>query len=410
MAIRTAVVLAAGEGARLRPFTESRPKGMLPVVNRPILEHVLRALADAGVRDVVLVVGYHHERVRDHFGDGRRLGIKLRYVEQPRQLGTGHALLQARKAVKGDFLVLNGDSVVDAKTVGLLLEARKGDAALVVAKSARTRRYGVVQRRGARITEIKEKPAQPRGSLVNTGLYRFSTSIFDELKETSLSEEGTLDLTATLQRMVEAGKDVRGILTGHLWADAVYPWDLPEMNGRLLERFGQKRRRSGGPRGEGTAGPGTTVRGPVSIGRDSVIHPGSVVVGPVSIGERCEVGPHAVLLPGTTLGDGTTIGPFCAVHQSILMEGVRLASHISAGHSVLADGVSVGAGTVLERGPASIGLEGELHRVETGCFLGEGTRVGDRVLVRAGSILGARCEVASGSVVSGHLPSHSRVL
>ena len=109
----TAVILAAGEGRRLEPLTNRRPKPMMPVANRPLLEHVIDSVVAAGIDRIVLVVGYKQERIRNHFRDGNDWGVTIEYVEQSTQLGTGHAVLQAEPVVDGPFVVLNGDRIVD---------------------------------------------------------------------------------------------------------------------------------------------------------------------------------------------------------------------------------------------------------------------------------------------------------
>ena len=127
-----AVVLAAGEGMRLRPLTVSEPKVMIPVANRPILEHVVDALVKNDVHDIVMVVGYRKERIMSHFEDGRRFGARIEYVVQEKQLGNGHALFSARDRLSGEFMVLSGDNIVDRRAVGDLLKAGSCPSALVV--------------------------------------------------------------------------------------------------------------------------------------------------------------------------------------------------------------------------------------------------------------------------------------
>ena len=104
-----AVILAAGEGRRLDPLTNRRPKPMVPVRNQPLLEYVIEAVSAAGIDEIVLVVGYKRDRIQQHFGDGDDWGVTIEYVVQEKQLGTGHAVLQAEAVIDGDFLVLNGD-------------------------------------------------------------------------------------------------------------------------------------------------------------------------------------------------------------------------------------------------------------------------------------------------------------
>src|SRR6056297_875981 len=146
MHIDTAVVLAAGEGTRLRPLTRNRPKPMLPAANRPILEHVFDALVEAGIEKLVVVVGYKRDRVQDHFGPTYR-GVPISYVSQTKQLGSGHALLQARSVVDGPVLVMNGDRLVDAATIEEVdtSYAETGNTSIAVLERQDTSRYGAVE-------------------------------------------------------------------------------------------------------------------------------------------------------------------------------------------------------------------------------------------------------------------------
>lgn len=114
MAGSQAVILAAGEGTRMRPLTSNRPKPLLFVAGKLLIEHQLDALASAGVTEAVLIIGHSERIIRGHF-DAQPHKVKVRYVEQTKRLGTGHALLQARRAVKGRFLAMNGDIVVSAE-------------------------------------------------------------------------------------------------------------------------------------------------------------------------------------------------------------------------------------------------------------------------------------------------------
>ena len=113
--MKQAVILAAGEGNRLRPFTASKPKAMLTIAGKPILEHVIEALAGSGVRSIVLVVGYRREQIFDYFGSGEQSGVEITYVKQERRLGTAHALLQAKGVVADEFLVLSGDKLISLR-------------------------------------------------------------------------------------------------------------------------------------------------------------------------------------------------------------------------------------------------------------------------------------------------------
>ena len=115
--MRQAIILAAGEGQRLRPFTVQRPKSMLTIADKPILQYVIEALAANGIRDIVLVAGYKKEQVFDYFGSGEQFGVQITYVTQDTQVGTAHALSMAEEAARDEFLVLAGDNLISAETL-----------------------------------------------------------------------------------------------------------------------------------------------------------------------------------------------------------------------------------------------------------------------------------------------------
>ena len=200
----SAVILAAGEGRRLEPLTNRRPKPMVPVANRPLLEHVLEAVVAAGIDHVVFVVGYRQERIRNHFGDGDEWGIDVEYVEQSTQLGTGHAVLQAEPAVDGPFVVVNGDRIVDPSIVTTVCDrAASGETPTVaVTRVDNPQAYGVVTLEGDRVVAIDEKPDVPvETGRINAGVYGFSPAIFEAIRETNTT--GELAITATLNDLAE---------------------------------------------------------------------------------------------------------------------------------------------------------------------------------------------------------------
>ncbi|MCH7659927.1 MAG: nucleotidyltransferase family protein, partial [Euryarchaeota archaeon] len=155
-----AVVLAAGEGVRLRPLTRHRPKPMLPAANKPILAYVFDGLIEAGVSDITVVVGYGRGRVQDHFGPTYR-NVPLTYVRQQKQLGTGHALLATEKRFDGRFLVVYGDQILDSRIVrDVIDDTEEGTAATIgVLDHNRVEHYGGVIMDGNRVTDLVERPA-----------------------------------------------------------------------------------------------------------------------------------------------------------------------------------------------------------------------------------------------------------
>jgi len=166
-----AVVLAAGQGTRMRPLSESVPKPMLPVADRPLAAHTVDAAVDAGADEIVLVIGYEGETVRNYFGAEHR-GVPVSYAVQEEQAGTADAVNAARDHIEGPFAVLNGDNLYDQAAIDRLFDACPAVCAIEVDEPSN---YGVLSTDGedGLITEIVEKPADPPTNLANAGAYAF---------------------------------------------------------------------------------------------------------------------------------------------------------------------------------------------------------------------------------------------
>lgn len=394
-----AAILAAGEGARMGPFTVSEPKVMIPVANRPILEYVVEALRDNGVTDLVLVVGYRRERIMSHFQDGRPFGVGVEYVTQGKQLGTAHALWSARDALGDDFLVLNGSSVIDARTVADILD-QPGPPAVLITESETPSKYGVVSVSGDALDAIVEKPSQELGHLINTGIYRFDRAVFAEAE--AMFEAGKHDLPSLLQRIV-LDRKVRAVPTKGRWIDALYPWDLLRVNAEVLKGLHEEK--------AGTIEKGVTIRGRVVIGEGSILRSGTYIRGPVVIGKGCEIGPNAALLPATSLGDNVVVGPFTSVENSILMDDVFVGPGSTLQDCVVGMGTKARAGLSAASGPADAHIEDEWHRVErVGALVGEDAELGSGVVVEPGTILGAQVKVRAGVRIYENVPNRGVVV
>jgi len=174
-----AIILAAGEGSRMRPLTYSRPKVMLPIANKPILEHLLIEVNKAGITDFIFIVGYCDEQVRHYFGNGDRWGVNIDYCTQRRQLGTADALKMAKGLVDGNFVVLNGDIVVADKDIRRIMGAKGTTLGVIEARD--TKGLGVVELSKGKVAHIYEKAEPPPSHIVNAGLYLFTPDIFDAI-------------------------------------------------------------------------------------------------------------------------------------------------------------------------------------------------------------------------------------
>lgn len=393
-----AVVLAAGEGMRLRPLTVSEPKVMIPIANRPILEYVVDSLVKNNIREIVMVVGYRKERIMSHFEDGKKYGAKIEYVVQEKQLGNGHALLSAKERLSGEFVVLPGDNVIDMRSVGDLLRSGACPSAIVV-ESDNPSKYGVVTLEKGAITSVHEKPQEMISNIILTGLYCLSDRIFPFIEQ--CISEGEYGLSNAVQESL--GKHpVTPVFSDGLWIDAVYPWDLLELNAAALESLAVK-----------TAGkiePQVMLSGPVGIGEETVIHAGTTIYGPVLIGDGCEIGPNVTIFPSTSIGNSVAIEPYTVVKNSILMSNCSIGAHSYVSHSVLGYGVKTQSHFMAPGAEAYVNIADEFFKVpHIGSIVGEDTNFGTAVAVEPGTIVGAGCKVSSGSKITRNLPNRALV-
>jgi UDP-N-acetylglucosamine diphosphorylase/glucosamine-1-phosphate N-acetyltransferase len=395
---KKAVILAAGEGKRLRPFTETMPKVMLPIANKPLLEYVFDATRKSGISEIIVIVGYKKEVIMEHFEDYE--DIKITYVTQEKQLGTAHALLQAKKYIKDSFIVLAGDNIIDAGSITKLLKD-PAEYSLLIKEHSQRSKYGVVFIENRNISRILEKPKEDVGKYISTGIYKFPTSIFTDLER--CYSQGVHALSSVIQTLVEKGKHINTILTKS-WMDIVYPWDLISVNEAMIQTTSQST--------SGTIEKGVTIKGPVSIGKDTKIYAGCYIVGPAVIGDGCEIGPNACIFPSTSIGNNTVVHPFSEIRSSIIMEDVHIASTAHISHSIIGKGCIIGDGFSTMTGKTVIEVEDEFKKLETpiGAMVGEDCIIGNHVVVDPGKIIGRKCKISPLNHVIKNIPSESKVM
>jgi glucose-1-phosphate thymidylyltransferase len=396
MNVSTAVVLAAGEGTRLRPLTHNRPKPMLSAGNRPILEHVFDALVDAGVEHLVAVVGYHRTRVQEHFGPEYR-DVPIEYVVQDKQLGSGHALLQAREVVDGDMLVVNGDRIIGPEAVSAVDEAfgTEGTAgAMAVIEREDAHAYGAVTIEDGDIVTLVEKPDSDEYRLINAGIYAFEHSIFDAIEETP-RHDGEIGLTDTITERLEERR-IRGVKTTGPWVDATYPWDILEVSAQVL---------ASGRLSEPIAGEGVWVGSTATVHEDATLRP------PVVVGEDCTVGPGTVVGPQTALGQNTTLGANVTVERSVVESDGRIEAGATIIDAVLGQDVHIGAGVTIPGGPGDVRVDNTVHEAQPlGAVLGDRVRVGGGVGFSPGTLVGAAARIGTGCQIRENIPVDSEVV
>jgi len=397
-----AVILAAGEGNRMRPLTYTRPKVMLPIANKPILEHLLTEAGKAGVGEFIFVVGYHDEQVRHYFGSGDRWGVSIDYCTQRKQLGTADAVKMVEGLVDDNFLVINGDIVVNHEDINSLTGRSENTVSVVEVQD--TKDFGMVELREGRVVHIYEKVAGFPSHMANAGLYLFTPDIYDAISRTSKSPRGEYEITDSLQLLIDQGG---GICYQEIsyWLNLGYPWDLLSANEALLNGIESQNR--------GEVEENVVIKGVVSIGENTVIRSGSYIVGPVIIGRDCDIGPNCSLRPYTAIGNGCHIGSAVEIKSSIIMRGSKIPHHNYVGDSIIGEECNLGAGTKianLRLDKKDIWVAGiDTGRRKLGAIVGDRVETGINASINVGSMIGNNTHIGPGAVVSGVISPDSRI-
>ncbi|WP_336327737.1 bifunctional sugar-1-phosphate nucleotidylyltransferase/acetyltransferase [Halovenus sp. HT40] len=381
-----AVLLAAGQGTRMRPLTDSLPKPMVPVADRPLVAHAADAAVDGGVSELIVVVGYEAEAVTEYFGDSYR-GVPVTFVTQTEQRGTADAVRTAAPELDGPFVVLNGDNLYD-DGIETLFEAGPAIAAVEVENPTS---YGVLSTDRATVTDIVEKPDDPPSNLANAGAYQFPGEAVEYL-DVSKSERGEYELTDVLARVIDEF-DVRAVELDR-WLDVGRPWELLEANEWKLDGLDRRL--------DGTVADSATIRGPVVVEEGATVEPGTVIEGPALLRSGATVGPNAYVRGRTLLGEETKVGQSVEIKNSVVMADSSVPHLSYVGDSVLGREVNFGAGTNvanLRHDDEDVRVTVKGERVSTGrrkfgVVAGDGVKTGINTSLNPGVVLstGARTE------------------
>jgi mannose-1-phosphate guanylyltransferase len=323
-----AMVLAAGLGTRLRPITYSVPKPMVPVLNRPVMEHIIALLRVHGFDHVIANLHWFPETIRGHFGDGSEFGIELSYSPEDALLGTAGGVRKASAFFDGDFLVISGDALtdIDLTVMRKFHESHDGVATLATRKVSDTSQFGVViTDESGRIQGFQEKPepAEALSDLANCGIYMFNPEIFDFFPGPGESALASGDDPAgfadwamdVFPALLESGESFYSHEVDAYWNDVGTIGELLQgcfdgLNREVALEIPEPELEPGIWCADGVDLAGVEVQGPVLIGPGCEIAPGSALVGPVVLGRDCRLGKdvkvrEAVLLDGAELVGGS---------------------------------------------------------------------------------------------------------
>ncbi|MFA6317387.1 MAG: NDP-sugar synthase [Elusimicrobiota bacterium] len=347
-----ALILIGGQGTRLRPFTCSRPKPLLPLVNRPFLEYQFDALRAHGIKDAVLCTSYLPGQFRKVFGDGRRLGMRLRYVHETRPLGTGGAVRNCGRLVKGPFLVFNGD-ILSGIDLTAFLEShrrRRAEASIALTRVKDPTLYGLVETaEDGRVRSFLEKPSwdEIKTNTINAGAYVFEPGVLDLIPEGAVHslERGLFP------RLLELRRRLFGWVSPGYWMDIGTVEKYLQAHLDLL----------GGVPGLASPGRGAALprRRPVKVlgrgvrlGRD-ITWPEDG--GTAVLGDKTVVGDFVRFLGRVSVGPGCSLGRGAVLEDCVVLEGVRVGEGASLKRCVVGERCRLGASTTVAAGGAVAG-------------------------------------------------------
>ncbi|ODS38385.1 MAG: hypothetical protein A7316_08145 [Candidatus Altiarchaeales archaeon WOR_SM1_86-2] len=370
------IILAAGESRRLKPLTSTRPKPMLHVAGKPMLEWVLEALSGLPERfrisKIVIVIGYKKEIIENYF-ENKFNGMEIEYVEQERELGTADAVYVARNEVREEeFMVINGDLISSPEFIKDLIknhEEHNSPASLALKEVENPSQYGVVELKRNIVKSIKEKPEKPKSNLVNAGMYIFRREdIFNSIEEI-MQTQTKCGIPDVINKLIPDDL-VHGFKCPGLWINVRHPRDLLDANKIILEE------------GFGSYATGTYIKkndiveGPCYLGENTQIEVGAQIEGPCYLGDKCHVGTNCSIGPYTSLGNGVRIGNGVVIENSIIMPKTKIGDSSYIPDSVLGEGCILNKGTKVQKFTES---ERKLCVI-----LGDGVETGRNVLLMQG--------------------------
>lgn len=405
-----ALVLAAGEGTRLRPLTSNVPKPLLLVAGKPFLSHIFEALRAGGVRDVALLVGWKANRIKEFYGDGSQMGLSITYLEQKERLGTANAVGHGEGVMDEPFFCINGDVVISEQDIKAMKDSfqAKGRTVMGAVTVPNPSAFGVIQEKDGMLVRIIEKPRLPPSDLVNAGMFVFKPDVFEEIRNTGRSPRGEFEITDTLTTIAHAeGVAVHRIATD--WIDVGRPWDLLKANEIFMSRL------SG--RVEGEVEPGATLKGNVVVEKGALVRSGSYILGPAYISRGCEVGPNCVVRGGTCLGPNVKVGASVEVKNTIVMSSSHIPHHNYVGDSIIGERCNLGAGTKVanlrfDDKNVRVSFAGKVidsGRRKLGVIMGDDVKTGINAMIEPGTIVWENSLIGPGAIARGNIGPGSRV-
>ncbi len=411
-----AVIIAAGKGTRLNPITATKPKPMLPIGGKPLLEHSILSLKEVGITEILIIVGYREDIIKGYFGDGlNKFNMKIDYISQIEHLGTAHAVGFAKEFVgEENFLLMYGDLLTDPKVYKeIILNNEKNQKECLISLFGvnQPQEYGIISLDSdGYVEKITEKPSLDLnlGNLANAGIFVFNPQIFEAIEKTKLSVRNEYEFTDSMWILINElkGKIKGYVIKDFFWSDIGLPWHLLDANKFLLNNIKRKIL--------GKVEENVQIVGNVIIGKNTLIRSGTYIVGPCYIGENSLIGPNAFIRPFTSIGNDCHVG-MSEIKNSLIFSNTSIPHFNYIGDSIICENVNLGAGTKIsnlrfDNNNIKMKINEKLidsGRRKLGAIIGPNSQTGINSSVMCGKKIGEGSVIGAHTMVNEDIPANT---
>ena len=332
------IILHGGHGTRLRPLTHTGPKQLLPIVNKPMSQYALEDLKKIGVDDIGIIIGdVYPEKVKEYYGDGTNFGVKITYIYQDHPKGISHAINLCKEFIGNEkFVVYLGDNILrkDLTSYAEKFQRSKADSMILLCEVDEPSRFGIVDLdfKNKKIIKIMEKPKNPPTNFAVIGIYFLTPIIFEVIKNQKPSWRNELEITESLQLLLEQGFKIEYEMVTGWWKDTGTPQDILDANKLILDSIGTEN--------QFFVSDEFKISQNVVLGKNIEITRDTHIIGPVIIGKNCKIGPKVRLGPYVSIGDNCIIKN-CDIEDSIIMSNCKINLEVDIFDSIIADGSEI---------------------------------------------------------------------
>ncbi|MHA1916987.1 MAG: bifunctional sugar-1-phosphate nucleotidylyltransferase/acetyltransferase [Candidatus Ranarchaeia archaeon] len=411
------LVLTAGRGSRLGVLTKTRSKSMIPIAGKPIIQYTIENLRDAGILEIIIVVGKYSEQIKDFLGNGHDFGVNIEYIEQKSDTyGVGEAILSAKKLLNKEesFLLYHPDTLSKKTIIERTVnnwKKLKADLSIAVKLVDFPQYYGVVEIDSeSNVKRYVEKPAEgvSKSHYANAGVFIGNLEFLSILEEERVFEK-------TLQKCIEKGLVIKASVWEKEWVELTYPWDILSANKFIITKLldeGSFIHKSA------KISPLAKLSGLIYIGKNVQVLAGTTIKGPCFIDDNSFIGSNVLIRGVTSIGKQATIGHAVEVKNSVIFDKVQIGRLSFVGDSVIGQHVELGAGsqawnTTSDRSPIYISINGEKTKVplqKFGVVMGDNSILGINVSLYPGIFIGQNSTIEPGVVIKENVPPNSNVI